>query len=123
MKALIGVDGSAGGYGAVQFASRLLSEKDEVLLYYSPPARERRSGTLAPVQLFLADAVFEKAKNQLPEIVKKHVPQVACHREASQGIPLMAADRRCDVIVIGAGRRPCTMLRARRTKWRAAARR
>jgi nucleotide-binding universal stress UspA family protein len=102
MKALIGVDGSPGGYNAVQFASRLLSDKDEILLYYSPPGRIADGGMLAPVQLYLSDIVFEQARRFLPQSLQARVQQVVCHREASQGIPLMAIDRRCDLIVLGA---------------------
>jgi nucleotide-binding universal stress UspA family protein len=57
---------------------------------------------LNPVQTFLADAVFEKARHDLPEALQKRASHVACYREASYGIPLVALDRKCDLIVLGA---------------------
>jgi nucleotide-binding universal stress UspA family protein len=102
MKALIGVDGSPGSYGAVKFAARLLSDNDDVLFYYSPPGGAVAGTLLKPVQTFLADAVIEKARHHLPEALQKRASHVACYREANHGIPLVAADRRCDLIVLGA---------------------
>jgi len=102
MKALIGVDGSPGGYDAVQLAGRLLSEGDDVLLYYSPPGVSVSDSMLSPVQLYLSERVFKRAQEHLPKGSRIRVETVASHREASHGIPLMAIDRRCDLIVVGA---------------------
>ncbi len=104
MRVLIGVDGSPASYGAVQFAGRLLSAaKDDVLLYYSPPGSgAAHGGMLEPVQLYLADAVFDQARRHLPEPLQSRVQTVACRREASQGLPLVALDRQCDLTVLGA---------------------
>ena len=104
MRVLIGVDGSAMSDGAVQLAGRLLSaEDDEILFYYSPPGTHSvQGGPLQPVQVYLSDAVFEKARQQLPEPLRKRVQTVASAREASHGLLLAGLDRQCDLIVIGA---------------------
>ncbi|HMO83340.1 MAG TPA: universal stress protein [Lacipirellulaceae bacterium] len=102
MKVLIAVDGSAGSLGAVQFASRLLSEKDEVLLYYAPPGELVGGSALNRAQSHLADAIFERSIQYLPEGLRKRALHIASHREPVQGISLIAADQQCDLIVLGA---------------------
>jgi nucleotide-binding universal stress UspA family protein len=108
MRVLIGVDGSPESFLAVQFTSRLLAaSKDEVILYYSPPPVWIRevpdaSGTVGAVQSFLANAVFEKARQHLPEGLQRNVQTIVGTHEPRSGLLIAADDRHVDLIAIGA---------------------
>jgi nucleotide-binding universal stress UspA family protein len=108
MRVLIGIDGSPGSLGAVQFVAELLSaEKDNVIFYYSPPpvwvrAVADASGTAGEIQSYLARAVFAKARECLPLPVQEKVQMIVGTREPRSGLLIAADERRADLIVIGA---------------------
>jgi len=108
MRVLVGVDGSAGSLAAAAFIGKLLAAgKDELLFYYSPPAVWVRavpdaSGTAEALQSFLVQAVFEKARQQLPATLQASVQTIVGTRDARQGLLIAADDRRADLIVVGA---------------------
>jgi nucleotide-binding universal stress UspA family protein len=108
MRVLIGVDGSVGSFAAVHFAGGLLAgDKDEVFFYYSPPpvyvrAAHDASGTAGALQLYLTTAVFDKAREHLPEALQKRLQTIIGSRDARQGLLVAADECRADLIVIGA---------------------
>jgi nucleotide-binding universal stress UspA family protein len=108
MRVLIGVDGSPGSFAAVQFAGRILAAgTDEVFLYYSPPpvyvrATHDASGTAGALQGYLTTAVFDKARQQLPEPLRAPTQTIIGSRDARQGLLVAADECRADLLVIGA---------------------
>lgn len=109
MKCLIAVDGSPGSLQAVRMAGMLLdSERDEVVLYSSPPAVRLRSDTLVdPLVLdrarrALADSVFAQSAEQLPALLTGRLEKIVGEHAAGVGILAAAADRHADLIVLGA---------------------
>jgi nucleotide-binding universal stress UspA family protein len=108
MRVLVGVDGSPAGFAAVQCASRLMAaDKDELILYYAPPPAWVREipdsvGTAGAVQSFLANAVFEKAREHLLAPLQRNVQTIIGTHEPRTGLLIAADDRRADLIAIGA---------------------
>jgi nucleotide-binding universal stress UspA family protein len=108
MRVLIGVDGSPHSFASVQFVGSLLAaDKDAVTLYYSPPpvwvrAVPDASGTAGAAQGFLANAVFEKARQFLPEPLRQKTQTIVGTREPRHGLLIAADECRADLIVIGA---------------------
>ncbi len=109
MKVLIGVDGSAGSLQAVRFASRLLSaERDEIVLYYSPPEVTVRSGSkpdeevLTRMRNTMTEAVFDKARVELPTALDVKTSTIVGTRSAKHGLLVQADESRADMIVVGA---------------------
>jgi nucleotide-binding universal stress UspA family protein len=112
MNTLIGIDGSSGGFAAVQMAVRLLSpQEDRLALYYAPPDIRLRgaSGTcrevIARASAALTQAVLDEGRAQLPEPFRATVHTIAGTRDPRQGITLAANAWHADWIVVGANRR------------------
>ena len=118
MKTLIGIDGSDGSIQAVRFAANLLSaDKDEVVLYYAPPQINVQSGprpddeVLARMRQTMTDAVFEKARAELPTALNAKTTTVIGSRKPKQGLLVAADESRAEMIVVGArGTGPLTRL-------------
>jgi nucleotide-binding universal stress UspA family protein len=108
MKVLIGIDGSAGSFGAIRLASEILSgEHDRVALYYTPPDLQPSGSDADPRVLerarkILADSVFEEARNRLPEALRASLRTIVGTKPPRQGVLLAAEDCRAELIVLGA---------------------
>lgn len=109
MKALVGVDGSSGAFGAVRFAGRLLAEShDQVALYYTPPEMRHPSGSDAGAEVIdrarqaLAEAVFAEARARLPRELAERVHTLVGSKPPRQGILLAADQWRAEMVVLGA---------------------
>jgi nucleotide-binding universal stress UspA family protein len=107
MRVLIGVDGSLGSLAAVQLAGRLIAaEKDEVVLYYSPPIWVQGpagSGDIrGELHSLLTSAVFDKARQHLPQPLQDNVQTIVGSREPQQGLLIAADQLRANMIVLGA---------------------
>ncbi len=119
MRVLIAVDGTAGGYTAVEYAGRLLEGNvDPVFLYYAPPhVSLKESGpiedeTARRVEQALVDAVFDRAKEKLPLRFHDSVVTIVGTQKARHGILVAADENRVDLIVVGShGIRPLEWLR------------
>ena len=119
MRIIIGVDGSAGSLAAVKYVGRLLNEETEPLyLYYSPPpiSLGESSGmdpeTVQRVEKSLVEAVFERAKEQLPHSHRPRVMTIQGTHKAKHGLLAAADEHRADLIVVGShGVRPLEWLR------------
>jgi len=109
MKALVGVDGSSGAFGAVRFAGRLLTgSHDQVALYYTPPEMRHPSGSDAGDEVIerarqaLAQAVFAEARARLPRELAERVHTIVGAKHPRQGILLAADHWRAEMVVLGA---------------------
>lgn len=109
MRVIFGVDGSTGSFAAIQFAGQVLSAaKDDLFLYYSPPAIQLRSTESVPPQLsqrvqqLLAQAVFEEARKWLPAVMRDRVHEIVGTQKPTHGILIAADECRADLIVVGA---------------------
>jgi nucleotide-binding universal stress UspA family protein len=119
MRIIIGVDGSEASLAAVAYIGRLLIEEtDPLYLYYSPPpigvphASALDAETLKRVETSLLDAVFDRAKEQLPLTHRQRVVTVPGSHKAKHGLLAAADEHRADLIVVGShGVRPLEWLR------------
>jgi nucleotide-binding universal stress UspA family protein len=109
MKTLIGVDGSAGSFGAIRLAGRIVSgEHDRIALYYTPPEMRHPSpgdadpGVLDRARKALAESVFEEARNRLPDKLKASLRTMVGTKPPRQGVLLAAEEWRAELIVLGA---------------------
>lgn len=109
MRVILGVDGSAGSCAAAQFVGRLLSpQRDEILLYYSPPTIHLRSAEpvepqlVERVQQLLDRAVFDDARSRLPAAMLDRVQEIVGTQKPAHGILVAADEYRADLIVVGA---------------------
>jgi nucleotide-binding universal stress UspA family protein len=108
MRILIGVDGSAASLSAVRYVGRLLEEEtDPLYLYYSPPtirvgdASLMDPETLRRLEQSLLDAVFDRAKEQLPLAHRQRVVTIQGAHKAKHGLLAAADEHRADLIVVG----------------------
>jgi nucleotide-binding universal stress UspA family protein len=119
MRIIIGVDGSAASLAAVKYIGRLLAEEtDPLYLYYSPPsigvphASNMDAETLKRLESSLLEAVFDRAKEQLPLAHRERVVTVPGSHKAKHGLLAAADEHRADLIVVGShGVRPLEWLR------------
>lgn len=108
MKVLFGVDGSANGVAAVDFAGRLLAEtKDQVALYFSPPQLTAAAGqrpeaaTVDHLRNALAERVFEEAGRGLPAALRESAQTIVGVQNPAHGLLVAADEVRADFIVLG----------------------
>jgi nucleotide-binding universal stress UspA family protein len=106
MKALIGVDGSTGGFEATALAGQLLSPaKDQICFYYAPaemPHRPDGADMRERAKRALAEAVFAKAREYLPEPFRAKVETMIGVQRPDRGLVVAAQQWRADLIVVGA---------------------
>lgn len=108
MKALIAVDGSSGSFEAIRQAAQLMDPgRDQLAFFYSPPSINFDSDQTEPAVLerartLLATAVFDEARQNLPEGLRDQVETIVGELPAKQGI--IDAVSRCgtDWIAVGA---------------------
>ncbi len=105
MKVLIGIDGSTGGFEATALAGQLLSPaKDQIAFYHSPaePPRKTSADIRDRANKALADAVFEKAREHLPEPFRAKAETIVGVQRPDRGLVVAAQQWRADLIVVGA---------------------
>ena len=108
MKVLAGIDGTERGDHAVAYASRILDAKaDDLWFYYSPPKRlpfsRLESGLTELAQNALANAIFDKAAEQLPTpITPSQESRIVGKEKPCDGILAAAKQIDAELIVIGA---------------------
>lgn len=108
MKILFGVDGSDGSLNAIRQTSAMTSPgHDALVFYYAPPemnfpSDEEAAARSATSKKLLADAVFAKALECVPDALRGGVQTIVGTREPKTGILLAADESRADVIVLGA---------------------
>ncbi len=109
MKALIAVDGSAGGFEAVRQAGRLLAPgHDQIALYYSLADIQIDSASAIVPALIerarrgLGDAILAEALTYLPAELQPTVHKIIDSLPPSQGILAAANQWGAQVIVVGA---------------------
>ena len=109
MKALVGIDGSERSYHAVHFAGRLLSPLcDDLVLYFATPHFKLAAGSAVEDEVHamaskaLADSVFAKGLEQLPDELRPLATQVVGEDRPVEGILAAAAEAKADLIVMGA---------------------
>lgn len=108
MKALIAVDGSSGSFEAVRQAGQLLqSGRDLAALFYAPPGINLDSDQAEPAVLerarsLLATAVFDEARQNLPEALRASAETIIGDLPAKQGIIDAASSSNADLIALGA---------------------
>src|SRR5437764_232123 len=106
MKVLIGVDGSTGGFEATTLAGQLLSPaKDQNGFYYAPAEMPRRppgADLRERAKRALAEAVFIKASEHLPEPFRAKAETIIGAQRPDRGLVVAAQQWRADLIVVGA---------------------
>jgi nucleotide-binding universal stress UspA family protein len=110
MKFLVGVDGSPGSLEAVRQSAALLSpERDQLVLYYSPPEVRMPSGTqldpelLARSRQAMANVVLDASKAELPATFQAITTAIVGTQPPRNG--LLAAAEQCRAETIGVGAR------------------
>ncbi len=108
MKALIGVDGSEGGWDALQQAATLLfPDRGHITLYYAPP-KIHFSGARAAPELAartrenVAKAIFEQAIERIPTPLRPRVTTIVGEQGPRRGLILAAEQTQADFIAVGA---------------------
>ncbi len=108
MRAIVGVDGSEGGWEAVRQTAAILSpEKDKVVFYYSPP-KVKLSGARANAQLVaqarenLANAIFDEASLRLPDAFRDRAARIVGEQAARRGLKIAADQAHAGLIAVGA---------------------
>jgi nucleotide-binding universal stress UspA family protein len=108
MKVLVAVDGSAGSFEAVAQLGRVLAaERDEIVLYCSPPdvrvrATHPEPQVLARAQEGLAEAIFEEARKRLPDALQPRVRTIMGMQDPRHGIVIEAEAWPADLVALGA---------------------
>lgn len=109
MKALLGVDGSAGSFVAVEWAAKLLSaEHDQLVLYYSPPEISIHAeqppdpNIIARARQALAEAIFRETQARLPAELAAQTEQVLGTQRPQHGLLTAAEQYQAEMIIVGA---------------------
>jgi nucleotide-binding universal stress UspA family protein len=108
MKILIGIDGSAGSFTAAEQVGRLVAaDRDELLLYFSPPMIEIGDGLVAPeilrkAQESFTQAVFAEALGKLPEPVRAKCQTILGDADPRGEILEICKARNIDLLAVGA---------------------
>jgi len=109
MKALCAIDGSAGSDAAVRMLGQILSEEEDlVIFYYSPPELTVHGQSVPDLKLIeqarasLADKVFEHARELLPQKLGDHAMAITGQQKPRMGIIAAAKTHRPDLIAVGA---------------------
>lgn len=107
MRVIIGVDGSADSFSALEFVGRLLDERAKITLYYAAPrlfahnAPDAASG-VAKLRGVLADAIFERSRQHLPPSLGAVTETFVDAHDPQHGLLLAADERQAELIVVGA---------------------
>jgi len=106
MKVLFGVDGSPGGFAAVQQGGRLMDPaRDQAVLYYTPPQIHARDATpeiCERARTALADAIFAEARADLPEGLRDTAATIVGQQHPRQGLLIAAEEAQAGLIAVGA---------------------
>jgi nucleotide-binding universal stress UspA family protein len=109
MKVLVAVDGSVGSKEAVRQIGLLIAAgRDQVCLYYSPPAVKFPAGATpssevqAQWRTKLTDAVFDDATQLLPVAARSSVQRIIGSHAPKEGILAAADECGADLIAVGA---------------------
>jgi nucleotide-binding universal stress UspA family protein len=108
MKAIVGIDGSAGSWQALREVQRWFSPEDEVLLFYAPPdiklaPASRHIEDLAErARRRLAQAVLEEGRGRLPPSLQNRVRTIVGGTEPRRELLQAAEEHQADLIVVGA---------------------
>ena len=114
MKALIGVDGSEGGWDALQQAATLLfPDRGHITLYYAPPkihfsGRGRRRNRGPDCARTSPRPSSSKPSSEIPTPPRPRVTTIVGEQGPRRGLILAAEQTQADFIAVGAdGRAPC----------------
>jgi nucleotide-binding universal stress UspA family protein len=108
MKYLIGVDGSHGSLDAARMAAQMAGASDQIVLYYSPPEMQVRSGSQPEPEIVersrqaLANVVFDASRQVMPESARERVTTMVGRQNPRTGLLIAADDQRADLLVVGA---------------------
>src|SRR6476646_2802225 len=108
MRVLIPIDGSTGSFEAIrQVASLLRPERDSVALYCHPPQVSVRKKpvddkVVEGAQHALATAIFDQARQHLPEALRAVTHTIVGQQDPKLGILLAAEQWSADLIAMGA---------------------
>lgn len=109
MRALIGVDGSAGAVEAVRQTAALLStDGDSITLYFSPPEIRLPRHSVHVTDLAdrarqaLARSVFDEARVLLPERLRSRVQTVVGGGDPRDELPRLAEELGAELMAVGA---------------------
>jgi nucleotide-binding universal stress UspA family protein len=108
MRYLIGVDGSHGSLDGARLAAQLAGASDQIVLYYSPPEMQVRSGWQPEPEIVersrqaLASVVFDAARQAMPEAARERVTTLVGTQNPRTGLLIAAEDQRADLLVVGA---------------------
>jgi nucleotide-binding universal stress UspA family protein len=109
MNYLLGFDGSINSCAAAEFVGRIMSaERDEVVVYYSPPQAGVLTRTFAEpafrerVERYITDAVLDEARKRLPEVTQEKVRFEVRSQNPADGMLAVADHYQADLIAVGA---------------------
>jgi nucleotide-binding universal stress UspA family protein len=109
MKAIVGIDGSAGSWDAIREASRwLIANRDDLLLYYSPPrirvstVRQASEDVENRARGALTKSVLDEARQRLPEAFRNRAQMTLGTGDPRYELPKLAEENKAGLIVVGA---------------------
>src|SRR5882757_5531079 len=107
MKVLVGVDGSANSFAAVEFIGRLLSpERDELILFFATPAISFEDDRLDPAieeraRAALGKTVLDAADERLPSAWQQRAMRREVAGSASNRLLEAIETEHAGLVVIG----------------------